>query len=129
RSRNHLEHDRERARVFDCVSVGEKLFERVTATLDDVPTQLVLTLRGEADVSHDGNSGIHNAANLLSAANTTLELDSVGVGLFHEPESRVKCFFWAALVRAEGHIRDDERTGNSPSHCASQRNQLINGHR
>jgi hypothetical protein len=60
------------------VCVGEQLLGAFAAPLDDVATEAVLALRGEADVRHHRDAGAHDPLDLLRAADTSFELHRVG---------------------------------------------------
>ena len=86
---HHLEYHGKSTGLLHRERVSHQGPGALAATLDDVPAQSVLTLRGEADVAHDGDTRRNNAPDLFSAAHATLQFDRVRVGLFHKTKSSV----------------------------------------
>ena len=126
---DHLENDSKSSCFLNSKSIGEQLFETVTSPLDHVTSESVLALRCKADVSHQGDAGIHDASDLFGATHTALELDCMCAGFLHKAERGVKCLVRSSLVGAERHICNDERSRDSPGDSTRERDQVINAHR
>ena len=65
-TRNHLQHHAEGSGVFDGVCIVQQPLRVIAATLHSVAAELVLALRGEADMAHDGDAGVSDLADLCS---------------------------------------------------------------
>ena len=83
-------------------------FGVVAAALDPVAAELVLALRGEADVAHHRDAGVGDLADLVGDADAALELHRVAAALLHEPDGGRQRLDRALLVGAEGQVADDE---------------------
>ena len=127
RRRHQLEHHRERAGILDGVGVVEQLRSARAAALDDVAAEAVLALRGEADVPHHRDAGLHDAADLLLAAHTAFQLHRVRTGLLHEPDGGVQRFLRTVLVRTERQVGHHQRTLGRADHGPGERDELVDG--
>jgi len=88
---DHLEHDGDRAGLLEFDRVGKQPVGFVAPSLDAVPTERVLALRGEADVAEDRDARFGDLAHLVAHLAAALELDRVGEAFLHEPHGGVEC--------------------------------------
>ena len=91
---NHLEHDGKGTGGFQRLRIGEQPLGVVTAALDAIAAESVLTLRGEADVRHHRDAGVDDRLHLVGDLATAFELDGVRVTFLHEAHSGVQCLTW-----------------------------------
>src|SRR4029450_6365154 len=76
-TRNHLKHHAEGSGVFDGVCIVQQTLRIITPPLPALATELVLALRSESDVAHNGDAGVGDLPDLCRNAYSTLELHCV----------------------------------------------------
>mmetsp|Transcript_24472 Transcript_24472/g.77579 ORF Transcript_24472/g.77579 Transcript_24472/m.77579 type:complete len:298 (-) Transcript_24472:108-1001(-) len=118
RGGNHLQDDREAARLLQRLGVLEEGASLGGgAALHAVPAQLRDGLRREADVPHHRQAGVHHGAHLLGGAHPSLELDGVGAPLLDEPHP----------IRSGGlrrEVRPERQVGHEESAPRAARGRL-----
>src|SRR6185312_17470799 len=107
-TRNHLQHHAEGSGLFDSVRIVQQPLRIIATTLHSIAPELVLTLWGEPDVAHDGDTGVGDLADLGCDAYPTLELHRVAATFLHEADRGLEGLGRPILVRAEGKITDHE---------------------
>ena len=75
-----------------------------------VCAKLVDALRGESEVTHDGDSSGEYAADRFENLLAAFELDGIGTGLLHDADGGGEGLFGVALISAEGHINHHQGT-------------------
>ena len=105
-ARHHLQHDGEGARLAHSWACSTRSLAGVAAALHPVPADLVLRLRGEPEVGHDGNPRAGDRLDQRGPG--ALKLDGVALRLLHEAHRGADGLGRALLVGAEGQVADDE---------------------
>jgi hypothetical protein len=84
-------------------------------------------LRGKANVPHDGDVDVGDAAHRRRNGRSALELDRLGRALLDEAAGVAQRFLRAHLIREEGHVRDQQRARARAGDCARMVDDLVDG--
>ena len=127
--RHDFENHRERAGLLHRLRVLHQAVRGlVAATLYPVAAERVDRLRGQADVSHDRDTCVHERLDLRQHAMAAFELDRLSPTLLHEAGCGLQRLSRRGLVAAERQVGDDDRALRAPNDAAHQRQQFVDGH-
>jgi hypothetical protein len=89
----------------------------------------VLALRGEADVGHDRDTGLHHGADCGCVVRAAFDLDGVGQAFLEEADTGGDGLLRGDLVAAEGQVGHHQGPFGGPGDGAAQGEQLVHGDR
>jgi hypothetical protein len=97
--------------------------------LHPVPAEGVHRLRGQPQVRHHRDSGLHQFLHLVHHPLAAFELDRVRPGFLQEPDRGGQGLARRDLVGAERQVRDDHRPPGAADHGGGERDQVVHRHR
>jgi hypothetical protein len=125
--RDGLEDDRERAGGLHGARVADERGGAVRiARLDAVAGERDVALGQEADVAHDGDADLGEAADGARDLGAALELDGLdGAALAEDAHGGAHGVGRAGVVRAEGHVGDEQRRARAARDGAAVVQHLV----
>ncbi len=128
--RNRLEDDRVHTRLFESERIREQPLATTGITaLDLEAAELVIALRRQADVAHDGNPRRDQLPDELRVNGAALELDRVTAAILHQLPGVGHRLLERRLIRHERHVADDVSSPGSPRDRATVIGHLVERHR
>ena len=104
-----LKHNAEDASILQGLRIVNEAFGGgVAAALDAIATKSMHRLRCEADMAHNGNSGLNDGAHGFSHSHAAFQLDRVGAAFLHQASRIAQGLGHGGLVGHEGQVSHQE---------------------
>ena len=128
--RHAFQHHAEAARALHCDGIAHELLDGGQRfALHLIAAHGVQRLRRKPDVSHDRNFRVAQAHDQLAALLSALDLHRLGAGFLDKPRGVAHRFVSGQMVRAIGHVGNEQRALGSAPGCAGVVQHLIHAHR